>query len=195
MLIVVRHGRTEANASGLLLGRRLDPALDDLGRRQAEVLAATVPPSARVVSSPLRRTRETAEAFGRPVELDDRWIELDYGELDGTPLRDVPRDVWAGWQADPSWAPPGGESLVDLGDRVRDACEALVDEAAERDVIVVTHVSPVKASLAWALGVGDEIAFRAYVAPASITTIATGGVRPSLHSFNGCTHLDGLSGR
>ena len=174
MLIVVRHGRTEANASGLLLGR-LDPALDDLGRRQAQVLAATVPPSARVVSSPLRRTRETADAFGRPVELDDRWIELDYGELDGTPLREVPRDVWARWQADPSWAPPGGESLVDLGDRVRDACEALVDEAAERDVIVVTHVSPVKASLAWALGVGDEIAFRAYVAPVSITTIATVG--------------------
>ena len=100
--------------------------------------------------------------------------------------------MWARWQADPSWAPPGGESLVDLGDRVRDACAALADEAAERDVIVVTHVSPVKASLAWALGVGDEIAFRAYVAPASITTIATGGARPSLHSFNGCSHLDGL---
>ena len=192
MLIVVRHGRTEANASGLLLGRRFDPALDEVGRRQAEVLAAAVPVSARVVASPLRRTRETAEVFGRPVELDARWIELDYGELDGTPLREVPSDVWAAWQADPSWAPPGGESLVDLGERVREACDALADEAAERDVIVVTHVSPVKASLAWALGAGDEIAFRAYVAPASITTIATRGVRPSLHSFNGCAHLDGL---
>ena len=53
-----------------------------------------------------------------------------------------------------------------------------------------------KAALAWALGVGDEISFRAYVAPASITTIATDGPRPSLHSFNGCAHLDGVdSGR
>jgi broad specificity phosphatase PhoE len=75
---------------------------------------------------------------------------------------------------------------------VRDGCDEVAADAAEHDVIVFTHVSPVKAALAWALGVGDEISFRAYVAPASITTIATNGARPSLHSFNGCTHLDGL---
>ena len=188
MLIVVRHGRTEANASGLLLGRRLDPDLDELGRLQAAALGGVLP-AARVISSPLRRTLATAEALGRPVDVDERWVELDYGELDGTPLRDVPREVWSAWRADPSWAPSGGESLVELGARVREACASLADEAAERDVIVVTHVSPVKASLAWALGVGDEISFRAYVAPASITTIATAGSRPSLHSFNGCAHL------
>ena len=191
MLIVVRHGRTEANASGLLLGRRLDPSLDELGRRQAAALASALP-EARVISSPLRRTRETAEAFGRPVEVDERWIELDYGDLDGTPLRDVPADVWSRWREDPGWTPSGGESLVQLGDRVREAAEAIAPEAAERDVIVVTHVSPVKAALAWALGVGDEISFRAFVAPASITTIATRGARPSLHSFNGCAHLEGV---
>ncbi len=193
MLIVVRHGRTEANASGLLLGRRLDPALDDLGRRQAGELARALPADARVVTSPLRRTRETAEALGREVDVDDRWIELDYGELDGTPLRDVPRDVWTGWQADPSWAPPGGESLTDLGRRIRAACDDLAGECAERDVIVVTHVSPVKAAVAWALDVGDHISFRTFVAPASITTISTSLGRPSLHSFNGCAHLDGLT--
>ena len=191
MLIVVRHGRTEANASGLLLGQRLDPALDDLGRRQAEALATAVP-EGRVISSPLRRTRETAEAFGRPVEIDERWVELDYGDLDGTPLRDVPADVWSRWRDDPGWAPAGGESLIELGARVRGACAAIAAEAAERDVIVVTHVSPVKAALAWALGVGDEISFRAFVAPASITLIATGGARPSLHGFNGRAHLDAL---
>ena len=191
MLIVVRHGRTEANASGLLLGRRLDPALDELGRQQAIALGRVLP-AARVVSSPLRRTRETAEAFGRPVEVDERWIELDYGELDGTPLRDVPAEVWSQWRADPGWSPPEGESLVQLGVRAREACDALAEEAAQSDVIVVTHVSPVKAALAWALGVGDEISFRAFVAPASITTIATAGGRPSLHGFNGCTHLEGI---
>lgn len=190
MLIVVRHGRTEANASGLLLGRRLDPALDELGRRQAEQLARVLPADARVVSSPLRRTRETAEALGREVAVDERWVELDYGELDGTPLRDVPRDVWAGWQADPSWAPPGGESLTDLGARIRAACDDLAGECAERDVIVVTHVSPVKAAVAWALDVGDHISFRTFVGPASITTISTALGRPSLHTFNGCAHLD-----
>jgi broad specificity phosphatase PhoE len=193
VLIVVRHGRTEANASGLLLGRRLDPGLDDLGVRQAAALARSLPTPARIISSPLLRTRQTAAALGQAVEVDERWVELDYGDLDGTPLRDVPADVWSAWRADPSWAPAGGESLVDLGTRVRAACAELVEEAARQDVVVVTHVSPVKAALAWALGVGDEVSWRAYVAPASITRIATGGPNPSLHAFNGCAHLDGLS--
>jgi broad specificity phosphatase PhoE len=190
VLIVVRHGRTDANASGLLLGRRLDPGLDDLGRQQAERLAACLPRPARVVSSPLRRTRETAAALGLPVDVDDRWVELDYGDLDGTPVRDVPADVWAAWRADLDLAPGGGESLSALGSRVREACADVADEAAERDVIVVTHVSPVKASLAWALGVGDDVTWRAYVAPASITRIATAGRQPSLHAFNLTGHLE-----
>ena len=193
MLIVVRHGRTEANATGLLLGRRLDPGLDELGRRQAAALAEALPAAARVISSPLLRTRETASAFGRPVEVDERWIEMDYGDLDGTPLREVPAAVWAAWRADPDLAPGGGESLAALGLRVRAACAGLAEEAARRDVIVVTHVSPVKAVLAWALGVGDEVAWRSFVVPASITRIATGGERPSLHAFNASAHLDGLA--
>ena len=192
MLIVVRHGRTEANASGLLLGRRLDPDLDELGRRQAAALAAALPGEARIVSSPLRRAQETAAAFGRPVDTDERWAEIDYGDLDGTPLRDVPADVWSAWRADPSLSPGGGESLVDVGVRVRAACADLAEEAARADVVVVTHVSPVKAALAWALGVGDDVSWRAYVAPASITRIATAGPQPSLHAFNGCAHLDAL---
>ncbi len=193
MLIVVRHGRTDANASGLLVGRRLDPGLDVLGERQAQALAAALPGAARVISSPLLRARQTAAAFGRPVEVDERWVELDYGDLDGTALRDVPPDVWAAWRSDPSLTPGGGESLVDLGTRVRAACADLTDEAAFTDIVVVTHVSPVKAALAWALGVGDEVSWRAFVAPASITRIATAGPRPSLHTFNGCAHLDDLS--
>ena len=64
MLYVVRHGRTAANASGLLLGH-LDPDLDDLGVRQARLLAAALGPVDRVVSSPLARTRQTAEALVR----------------------------------------------------------------------------------------------------------------------------------
>lgn len=193
MLIVVRHGRTAANAAGLLLGRRLDPPLDPLGRKQAAALAAALPGVSRVVSSPMARTRETAAAFGRPVEVDERWIELDYGSLDGTPLREVPTDTWAAWRADPAVALGGGESLVALGARVQAACASLAEEAADTDLVVVTHVSPVKAALAWALGVGDEIAWRAFVAPASITRIATARPLPSLHSFNGCAHLEGLS--
>jgi len=61
-IYVCRHGRAEANASGLLLGRA-DPPLDAVGRQQAEAIAAVLPAEAAVYSSPLRRCRETAAAY------------------------------------------------------------------------------------------------------------------------------------
>jgi broad specificity phosphatase PhoE len=138
----------------------------------------------RVVCSPLRRARETAAALGLPVTVDERWVELDYGELDGRPITDVPADLWTRWRADVDFAPPGGESLAALGVRVRAACEELAAEAAEADVVVVSHVSPIKAAVAWALGVGDELSWRLHVAPASVTRIAVRDGRGVLTAFN-----------
>ena len=183
MLVLVRHGQTDANARGMLQGH-VDLPLSELGRRQAEALAPLVPADARVVVSPLRRAQETAAAFGRPVEVDERWIELDYGEFDGQPIVDVPPATWATWRADPHFAPPGGESLVTLGVRVRGACEELLEEARARDVVVVSHVSPIKAAIAWTLGVGDEVGWRLFVRVASITRVMIGPAGPTLHSFN-----------
>ncbi len=187
MLILVRHGRTEANASGLLLGR-LDPSLDELGRRQATATAAVIEGADRVVCSPLARTRETAETLGLPVTVDERWIELDYGEWDGRPLREISDETWATWRARPEFAPPGGESLVELGVRVREACAELAEEARHRDIVVVSHVSPIKAAVAWAIGEDDSVAWRLHLSPASITRVATGST-PALHSFNEAGHL------
>ena len=188
VLIVVRHGQTHANASGLLLGHA-DPKLDATGRAQASAIAASLAPlprSTRIITSPLRRARETASIITReaPVEVDDRWIELDYGAFDGTPIGDVPAETWTRWRSDPDFAPEGGETLRELGARVAAACEDLLPDAEERDVVVVTHVSPVKASVAWTLGVGDEIAWRTFVAPGSITRIGVRHARPVLLSFN-----------
>ncbi|MCU0269042.1 MAG: histidine phosphatase family protein [Acidimicrobiales bacterium] len=196
MLILARHGRTEANAAGLLLGR-LDPALDEVGRRQAVALAdglgrgGTVD---EVVASPLRRTRETAAAIaegtGAPVTVDERWIELDYGAFDGVPLADIPVETWARWRGDPTFAPPGGESLAELGVRVRVVLDELSDRARDRTVVVVSHVSPIKAAVAWALGVGDEVTWRLFVAPASLTRIAVTERGPVVQSFNEVAHLE-----
>src|SRR5690348_12823038 len=125
-LLFVRHGRTAANARGLLLGRE-DPPLDGVGEAQAHALGELIR-SGRfgrvnaVVSSPLRRTRQTAEAIGATVELDDRLLELDYGDYEGTPVSDVPIDVWQRWQSDLDFSPPGGESIAALGRRVRGLC-------------------------------------------------------------------------
>lgn len=188
MLTVVRHGRTDANRSGLLLGR-LDVGLDPLGEAQAAAVAEAVGPADRIVCSPLERTRRTAAAWGTAVEVDDRWIELDYGTLDGTPLRDVDADLWRRWRSDVGFAPPGGESLRSLADRVAAACDDLSDAARDGHVVVVTHVSPIKAAAAWAIGVGIEVSWRMFVAPASVTRIAVGDRGPSLHGFNDIGHL------
>ena len=188
MLILVRHGQTQANAEGRLQGR-LDVPLSEVGRRQAASLAAAVPKAVRVVSSPLLRARETAEVFGVPVEVDERWVEMDYGEYDGRPLADVPIELWERWRTDALHSPPGGESLAAVGDRVRAACAELVAEAAERHVVVVSHVSPIKAAVAWALGVGDEAVWRMFLEVASVCRVGVGPHGPVLRSFNECAHL------
>lgn len=129
---MVRHGRTEANAQRQLLGRA-DVVLDALGRAQAVALGVALTPlaPARIVTSPLKRARETAAEIaavtGAPVEIDERWIEVDYGDFDRTPLRDVPHEVWQHWRTDPAWRPPHGESLTEVGERVRTACEELLE--------------------------------------------------------------------
>ena len=189
MLLVVRHGQTAANAAGQLLGRA-DVPLTDIGRRQAAALAAAVGPVDRVISSPLQRARETAAAFGRPVDVDERWTELDYGVYDERPLGEVPAEMWEKWRGDAELAPPGGESLASLGRRVRAACDQLAPEAADEVVVVVSHVSPIKAAVAWTLDVGDAVTWRMFVAVASITRIAVTDRGPILRSFNEVAHLD-----
>ena len=193
MIHIVRHGRTEHNASGLLLGR-LDPPLDDLGRAQAAALAGSFGHVDRLICSPLLRTRETAAAFGIEPIIDERWIELDYGDYDGRPLGEIRSETWQQWRSDLDFAPPGGESLRQLGVRVRAALDDLVADgsAADRTTVIVTHVSPIKAATCWALGVDDLVSWRLWVAPASITRLGTtprGGV---LHGFNEVAHLAGL---
>jgi broad specificity phosphatase PhoE len=188
VLILVRHGRTEANAMGRLQGR-LDLPLDEVGRWQAERIAEALPGVRRVVSSPLRRAVETAEAFGLVVEPDERWIELDYGSLDGLPLAEVGHEVWERWRTDLDYVPAGGESLRALGDRVAPACEELLKEAADVDIAVVSHVSPIKAGVCWALGVGAEAGWRSHLDHASVCRVASGPRGPVLRTFNETAHL------
>src|SRR5205085_595599 len=80
----------------------------------------------------------------------------------------------------PAHVPAGGESLAAVGTRVRAACRELAGAAADGDVVVVSHVSPIKAAIAWALGVGDEVAWRMWVADAAVCRIDTAGPAPRL---------------
>lgn len=186
MLILLRHGRTEANKAGLLQGR-LDQDLDELGRVQAERSAAKILGDAdvdAVIASPLKRAQQTAAAFGKRVETDERWIELSYGVYEGVPHADVPSEVWNTWLNDFDFVPDGGESLSTLDARVRGACDDLIERAVDQNIVVVSHVSPMKSAVGWALGTDIGISWNCHLDHASICTIGFRGRRPILQTFN-----------
>jgi broad specificity phosphatase PhoE len=186
VIVFARHGETPPNREGLLLGRA-DPPLTDRGREQADGLARRVVARGptKVVASPLRRARDTASpiaaACGVPVEIDERLIEIDYGEWEGRPFTALDADVVARWHRDPDLVPPDGESLVAVAARMAGFCEEMLDDETAGTVVAVSHVSPIKAAVTWALGVSPELAWRMRLDVASLTRIGRG---PVLLSFN-----------
>jgi broad specificity phosphatase PhoE len=197
VILLCRHGQTATNREGRLLGRA-DPPLTTLGRDQAVRLAARVAGErpVAVVSSPAQRARETAGAIAEAagtstVIVDDRFVELDYGEWDGLAVGD-PAIPWDRWRADPGLRPPGGESLLDLRARVTSACEELAAEHGDAALVVVSHVSPIKAAVIWATGAADGVTWRMHLDLASITRVRVGrGGLPTLWGFNDVAHLAG----
>jgi probable phosphoglycerate mutase len=191
MLILVRHGESVANAQGLLLGRT-DAALTEVGRQQATAARSLLwAPVAELRTSPLSRARDTAAVLdlGRPAVVDERWVEVDYGEFECQPLGAVPAAVWQQWRSDRAFRPAGGETLAEVDERITAACEELFaaeGEGARRsdgDVVVVSHVTPIKAAVDWALGTTD-LFWRLYLRTASVTRIGWSHDGPILHGFN-----------
>ena len=192
MLILIRHGESVANAQGLLLGRT-DAELTEKGMAQAAAVRQLLrAPVLSLRTSPLSRARDTAALLGldMPVDVDDRWIEVDYGEYECQPLRDVPADVWREWRRNPDFRPAGGETLAEVDARVAAACDELFagNDVGARvpggDVVVVSHVTPIKAAVAWALGMGAELSWRLHLQTASVTRIGWGNDAPVLHGYN-----------
>jgi len=195
MISFVRHGETALNRDGRLQGR-VDLELSDRGHEQAARVATRFPPGSVgvILTSPLLRARQTAAAIaersGAAVEVDDRLIELDYGEWDGKPLSEMRTPRGELWFADPTFAPPGGESLVDVTRRVARFCEERLSVDGEH-IVAVSHVSPIKAAVAWSLGVDERPTLRMHLGLASITTIgARSGGAGYLTSFNDVAHLE-----
>jgi probable phosphoglycerate mutase len=189
MLILVRHGRTRLNAEGRLQGR-VDEPLDEIGHLQAAAIGRAIGTVDLVVTSPLLRARDTAAHLeGKAVEVDDRWIELDYGQYDGMPTRDVPREIWQKWRSDVDFVPAGGESIAGLSRRVFAALDDLAAAHDGRTIAVVSHVSPIKAAVSWTLGAPVELAWRTHLDQASVTRIGFGPAGAVLHTFNDTCHL------
>jgi probable phosphoglycerate mutase len=184
VLILVRHGRTQANAEGRLQGR-LDLPLDDVGRAQAAALSRLLGPVDEIVSSPLLRARQTADALqSSSRRVDGRWVELDYGAHDGVRAADVPPDVWSRLRSDLDYVPAGGESQREVYDRVLTSLVELAEVARSSTVVVVSHVTPIKLAVGWALGCGPEVTWRMHLAQAAVSRIRIGDHSPVLVSFN-----------
>jgi broad specificity phosphatase PhoE len=124
-LVLTRHGLTPRSDPEQHLGQHLDLGLSDEGREQVAALAGRIARERfdRIVSSPLLRARETAEAIarGRSVESDPRLMEMDYGRWEGltyAEIDEVDAAYRRSWEADPaSLACPGGESGDDVAAR------------------------------------------------------------------------------
>jgi broad specificity phosphatase PhoE len=150
-LVLLRHGQTDYNVAGRMQGH-IDSLLTTAGAEQASAVAPEVARFApeRLISSDLRRAVDTADvvatACGRPVKLDPRLRETHLGEWQGRTVADIERE-WPGaiasWRSDAAWAPPGGESRVDVVRRSLPVVEELDEEydgtEPETTVVLVAH--------------------------------------------------------
>ncbi|WP_183093300.1 histidine phosphatase family protein [Nocardioides stalactiti] len=205
-VILVRHGRTTANASGVLAGRLPGIRLDETGERQ---VAATgerlaVVPVAALVTSPQERCRQTAKAISdaRPERLkavtEKGLAECDYGDWQGRPLRELAKEpLWSTVQRHPSAAAfPGGESMVAMRHR---AVEAVRRHDARVEAehgpgavwVAVSHGDIIKSVLADALGMHLDLFQRLNVDPASVSIVQYTDDRPYVLASN--THAGDLS--
>lgn len=175
-LVLLRHGRTDLNRRQLLQGAS-DLPLDDQGRRQAVEAGEYLRRHwniDRVLSSPRRRAQETVAlaGFGGEVTTEDRLAEMDYGELEGTPVPVVSGELFDAWSTDPAYAPVGGESLEAVYERSVAAAREIMAASANQTVLVCSHANPIKAIVSWALGAGPSGILRMYLRQASVSVVA-----------------------
>lgn len=194
-VILARHGRTAANASGVLAGRAPGIGLDDFGIKQAEHAGKRVEGMGlvKVLSSPMQRCQETARIIcpDRQPEVDGGFDECDYGAWTGSSLKDLAlEDLWRTVQIHPSRAQfPNGESIAQMASRAVAAIrriDALVTTEFGADSVwmVVSHGDVIKAILNDALGAHLDAFQRIVVAPGSLSVIRYAADRPYVLTMN-----------
>ncbi|MFY1622342.1 histidine phosphatase family protein [Micromonospora sp. WMMD735] len=193
-LLLLRHGRTTANADGGLAGRQ-PVELDDTGRAQAEAVGQRLRglPLSAVVTSPLIRCRQTLQLAlpqATPV-VEDGLIECGYGAWEGQPLKKLAKEkLWPVVQQHPSAAVfPDGESMAQMSARAVAAVRAwdariTADHGPEAVWLACSHGDVIKAIVADALGVHLDLFQRIVADPASVTAIRYTPLRPFLVRLN-----------
>ncbi|MFE3719802.1 bifunctional RNase H/acid phosphatase [Streptomyces cyaneofuscatus] len=200
--VLLRHGETLLTPEKRFSGSGgTDPELSAVGRDQAARAAAhfaALGTVREIVSSPLRRCRETAAAvadrLGLDVRIEDGLRETDFGAWEGLTFGEVRErygDDLTTWLADPEAAPTGGgESFAEVAERVAAARDRLTARYAGRTVLAVTHVTPIKTLVRLALEAPAKAMFRMELSAASISTVAYyGDGNASVRLLNDTSHL------
>ena len=204
-IFLVRHGETAENLQMRYLGLRDEP-LTSNGRKQARRVAAALSKLSirAMISSPLRRAADTAAQIQKACEiefrLDSRLAEGSFGRWEGLTREEVlalgNRDIrlLARWESDPAYAPPEGESIQSIQERVVNLVEELQSEFAGSSIVLVSHVGPIKALLAKTLEVSLQSSRRLFLDPGTISVVEW-GAQPTLRLFNSHAHLGWSSAR
>jgi broad specificity phosphatase PhoE len=198
-LLLIRHGEAPSNRQLRYLGDR-DEGLTHRGEWQVECLGRELAGMTLggIYSSPLRRTRLTAEAIsqhgGPHVTVEERLREQSYGEWEGLSFQEIEAQTRAEgeppghWISDPELTPPGGESLASVQNRVLEAVREITERHRGENVALVSHVGPIKCLLCEALGLSMAGGLRLFLDPATITVVDWGRP-PMLRLFNSHAHL------
>lgn len=194
IVLLIRHGRTGANRSGILAGRAPGVHLDAVGRRQARSLGGRLRavPIEAVVHSPLERCVETVEGVLAPRSdtvarhADERLIECDYGSWSGAALAELATDpLWEVVQRHPSTVVfPGGESMAAMARRAADAVREWANRLPDGVIAVVSHGDVIKAIVSDALGQPLDEFQRIVIGPGSLSVVAYGAGRPAVLGLN-----------
>ncbi|MFI2412207.1 histidine phosphatase family protein [Streptomyces sp. NPDC018947] len=204
-LVLLRHGETALTPEKRLSGSGgSDPALSETGRRQAEAVGRTLAAHGTVravVSSPLRRARQTAETaarrLGLEVHVDDGLREADFGTWEGLTFAEVrerhPHEM-AAWLASPAAVPGGtGERFTAVARRAARSRDRLLARYEGQTVLVVSHVVVLRTLIRLALGAPPASLFRMELSAASLSAVAYhGDGTATVRKLNDTSHLADL---
>lgn len=195
LAILMRHGEAENNVNRILVGRHLESHLTSCGKQQASEAARLIQgiPIKKIYASPVIRTRETAEIvsniLGMSYDVDERLYEIDLGNLVGMNYEEIIRkhgNLFLKFysEEDPTLTNYGVETFSSVKERVTSLLDEIREKYANENILMVTHLDPIKAAISALLHLEPEALYRWHIRNASLTILKNEGNLYSLFGVN-----------